>query len=341
MNTFLKIPTNLIHGTIKDESRYRHFSPFSVVGIAKNSLQLYLFNSMELKEGDIITVKILGMVLSAEVGGESNDLLIVKVEFIKRLRWEISHILIQHTQFTPKDLTDLGLSCRKIKSYLDYGLVKTEEEYQQVLKLRRQTYSQVNKMEADRPLNKLKYFFDEYSDILIVRHGNTIIGTAAIIYANGKDKLFEVQKLMMNQNDTLEYNDSMIEVAALCILKEYRRTDILHGVFENIFFQMMENKKTHIIASSDSTLAKTYKMIGFRNTGSYFIQPKYNDLQMQVLIVNKNAALKAQGVGFLYWWPIWGQVVTHMKSQSIVKIGHYDRIKLLARELAYKFVKTL
>lgn len=341
MNTFLEIPSYLLHGTIKDESRYRHFSPFSVIAIGNNSLRLSLSLSMVLNPGQQINIKILGMVLVAEVQRWNENLqwLEIDVEFIKRLRWELSHILIQHTEFTPLELTGIGLSCRKLKSYLDYSLIRTDEEYQQVLKLRRQTYSQANKMEADRPLEKLKYFFDEYSDVLIVRHGNKIIGSAAIIYGDGKDKMFEVQKLMLNNSDKLEYNDSMIEVAALCILKEYRKTDILHGVFENIFFYMMKNKKDYIIASSDSKLAKTYKMIGFKDTGDYFFQPKYNDLAMQVLIVNKNAALKAHGIGFLHWWPIWGEIVTYMKSQSMVKMGLYNRAKLFVREVAYKTMK--
>jgi hypothetical protein len=133
----------------------------------------------------------------------------------------------------------------------------------------------------------------------------------------------------------------MIEVAALCVLKDYRRTDIVHGIFENLCYQMIKNKKDYIIASSDETLAKTYKQIGFSDTGKSFTQPKYNDLYMHVLIVSKNAALKSKNVRFLHWWPIWGEIVRHMKETSLIEITYRDRMKLYAREVSFKAIKAL
>jgi len=346
MKAYLTIPQNLIHGTIKDDSRYRHFSSFSAIAISKNKLNLNLARKMELSKGQIIKIKVFGVVLHVEIihYDDNANQLAVYVKFTGRLRWEISRILLQYTQFTPQTLSELGLSCRKIKGYLDYSFVEAPEEYQQVLMLRRQTYSDANKMEIDRPLDKLKYFFDDYSDILIVRHGGNIIGSAAIIYGDGESKPFEVQQLMISNSiepNGLEFNDSMIEVAALCVLKEYRRTDIVHGIFENLCYEMMKHKKEYIIASSDETLAKTYKSIGFVDTGKTFTQPKYNDLYMHVLIVNKNAALKAANVKFLHWWPIWGEIVRHMKETSIIKINRTDRVKLYVREISYKVIKAL
>lgn len=347
MSISLNIPQNLIHGTIKDDSRYRHFSSFSAIEISKNQLVLKLTREMNLTIGQMIKIKILGVVLHVEVAAyDELNQLSVHVNFAGRLRWEISHILLQNTQFTPKELLELGLSCRKIKGYLDYSFVQSEEEYQQVLMIRRQTYSEVNKMEHDRPLEKLKYFFDDYSDILIVRHGGNIIGSAAIIYGDGKSKPFEVQQLMNddsnnNEMENIEFNSSMIEVAALCVLKDYRRTDIVHGIFENLCYQMIKNKKDYIIASSDEALAKTYKQIGFSDTGKSFTQPKYNDLYMHVLIVSKNAALQSKNVSFLHWWPIWGEIVKHMKETSLIEITYRDRIKLYAREVSFKAIKAL
>jgi hypothetical protein len=144
-----------------------------------------------------------------------------------------------------------------------------------------------------------------------------------------------------SEMENIEFNSSMIEVAALCVLKDYRRTDIVHGIFENLCYQMMKNKKDYIIASSDETLAKTYKQIGFSDTGKSFTQPKYNDLYMHVLIVSKNAALKSKNVSFLHWWPIWGEIVKHMKEESIIHISFLDRGRLLMREISYKIIKAL
>lgn len=67
MNSLLEIPQNLIHGTIKDDTRYRHFSSFSAIGISKNTLNLSLNRAMDLNKGDVIRIKIQGVILDVEV----------------------------------------------------------------------------------------------------------------------------------------------------------------------------------------------------------------------------------------------------------------------------------
>ena len=339
---FLSVPEHIICGTMKDEKSYKHYDYFSVVGIKAKHLELQMNRALAVEAGETIKIKLLGLYVSAQViyNDPNNQKVAVYLELEGRLRWDISHLLLLHTSYTPLELLNVGLSCRRIKGYMEYSFVDSEAEYQEVLKLRRQTYAEAGKMEADRDLNKLKYFFDDYSDILIVRHHGRIIGSATLIYGDGKHKKFEVQKFMEDCGDTsFDYNDDMMEVAALCVLKDYRKTDIVHGLFEHLCFEMMKKQKEQIIVSSDDKLAKVYNSMGFEYTGKHFTQPKYQDLHMHVMLVSKNAALKAQNIGFLHWWPVWGEIVKHMKAQSIVKIGFFDNIGLAARELSYKFVR--
>lgn len=339
---FLSVPEHIICGTAKDESAYKHYDYFSVIGVKANHLELQMNRPVSLEAGEKITIKMFGMLITGEAiyNNPENHRIAIHIEFDGRLRWEMSHLLIMHTHYTPQQLLEVGLSCRRVKGYMQYDFVKDAADYQEVLRVRRATYADANKMEPDRPLEQLKYFFDDYSDILVVRHNGRIIGSATLIYGDGTDKKFEVQKFMEDVGDrSIEYNDSMMEVAAVCVLKDYRKTDIVHGVFEHLCFEMMKNQKDQIIVSSDDKLAKVYNSMGFEYTGKKFTQPKYQDLDMHVMLVSKNAALKAQNIGFLHWWPVWGEIVKHMKAQSIVKIGFFDNLGLAARELSYKFLR--
>ena len=343
-NDFLPVPEHIICGTVKDESAYKHYDSFSVTGIKANHIEIQVSRRLSVDRGSSITFKLFGVIVRGEVVYHNTDTLriAVRVQFCSSVKWEMSHQLLMHTSYTPQQLNESGIACTKVKSYLEFGFCSSQEEYEQVLRLRRQTYSEVDKMEVDRPLDQLRYFFDDYSDILVVRHHGKVVGSAAIIHGNGRDKKFEVQKFMEDSGDfSIHYNEKMLEVAALCVLKDYRKTDLVHGVFEHLCYEMMKHKKDHIIASSDEILAKTYKTIGFMDTGRTFTQPKYQDLYMHVLIVSKDAALKARNVGFLHWWPIWGEIVKHMQEKSIVKIGFADSISLLIREFSYKAYRLI
>jgi len=339
---FLSIPEHIICGTMKDEKAYKHYDYFSVTGIKAKHLELQMNRTLAIKAGDIIRIKLFGLLVSAQViyNDHIDNKIAVYLDLAGRLRWEISHLLLLHTRYTPYELLKVGLSCSRIKAYMEFGFVENQQDYEEVLKLRRTTYAEAGKMEADRPLEQLKYFFDDYSDILVVRHNGRIIGSATLIYGDGQSQKFEVQKFMEEAGDhSFEYNDKMMEVAALCVLKDYRKTDIVHGVLEHLCFEMIKNKKEHIIVSSDDKLAKMYHSIGFEYTGKAFTQPKYQDLHMHVMIVSKDAPLKAQNVRFLHWWPLWGEIVKHMKEKSVVELGFFNNLSLSLRELSYKFVR--
>ena len=89
---------------------------------------------------------------------------------------------------------------------------------------------------------------------------------------------------------------------------------------------MMLNKN-YIIASTDKFLLKLYKSIGFKQTPFTFIQPKYNDLHMHVLVIHRDAAIRAKGVKKLIWWPLWGIVNAHLINKRVIKYQAYERLK--------------
>lgn len=245
----------------------------------------------------------------------------------KTLADQLNKYLMRYANVTPEQIRNAGLKVQSIKEFINYRYAETQADYEAILRTRRFTYSGVDKIDSKADLEKVSYFFDDYSQILMVMHNEEIIGSATIILGDGKEKPFEIQTFFDEKEIELPPSDKTLEVAALCLHPDYRDTDILHGVFEQIDMLTLMLNKDYIIASSDKHLIKLYKSIGFQKTPYRFVQPKYNQLTMEVLVIHRDAAIMAKGVKKLIWWPLWGTVNHYLQNRRVLSYSPYQKIK--------------
>lgn len=249
----------------------------------------------------------------------------------------LNKYLMRYTSSTPEEIRNAGFAVKTVKEFIQYKYAETQADYEAVLRTRRFAYSGVNKIDAEANLEKVSYFFDDYSHILMVMHNDEIIGSATIIVGDGNQKPFEIQTFFdKNALTDLPPSTETLEIAALCLHPDYRDTDILHGIFEQIYMLTMMLNKNYIIASSDKYLLNLYQSIGFKLTEHEFIQPKYNDLAMHVLVIHRDAAIRAKGVKKLIWWPLWGIVNSHLIKKRVIRYRHWERIKAKLLRKSFK-----
>ncbi len=255
----------------------------------------------------------------------------------KPLIEQLNTFLMQYTSASPEQIRNAGFKVITIKEFIHYRFAETQADYEAVLRTRRFAYSGVNKIDSEADLERVSYFFDDYSHILMVMHNDEIIGSATMIVGDGKDAPFEIQTFFDQDNPIkLPPADKTIEVAALCLHPDYRDTDILHGIFEQIYMLTMMLNKEYIIASSDKYLIKLYQSIGFKLTPYSFVQPKYNDLPMSVLVIKRSAAQSAIGVKKLIWWPLWGVVNKYLRKRRIIRFSGYQKAQALLLRWGFK-----
>ncbi|MFC3151265.1 GNAT family N-acyltransferase [Litoribrevibacter euphylliae] len=250
---------------------------------------------------------------------------------------QLNKFLMQYTSASPEQIRKAGFKVLTVKEFIHYRFAETQADYEAVLRTRRFAYSGVQKVDSEADLERVSYFFDDYSHILMVMHNEEIIGSATMIVGDGDKAPFEIQTFFDEDNPVeLPPADKTIEVAALCLHPEYRDTDILHGIFEQIYMLTMMLNKDYIIASSDKFLIKLYKSIGFKLTPFSFVQPKYNNLHMSVLVINRKAAQSAIGVKKLIWWPLWGVINKYLRERRIIKFNGYLKLKSAILRLGFK-----
>lgn len=255
---------------------------------------------------------------------------------------EISQYCFHHLAKSPRDLRRSGFRNYYVKELVQYKFVETQQEYEDVLALRRRNYSAVRKVKADAPLGSLSYFFDRYSRILVVYHRGKAIGTATLIMGNGSTQPLELEVLLpKEQFEQLPPYTESFEVAALCLDKEYRDTDILHGFFENIYKYAMMNGRRFIVISSDKYLAEMYKSIGFQETPFQFVQPKYRNLNMKVLVMDDLTTKWGKGMNPVQWWRVWGSVSLYLYRRRVIHYSLMERYRIHASRLLFQSAEWL
>lgn len=241
----------------------------------------------------------------------------------------LSQYCFHYLKCTPKALRAAGMRSYYVKDLVQFKFVETQQEYEDVLSLRRRNYAAVRKVDFDAPLKKLSYFFDRYSRILVVYHQGKAIGTATIIIGKRGIQPMEVEVLMAESDfHQLPPYEKMFEVAALCLDKGYRDTDILHGMFEQVYKYAIMHGRQYLVISSDKYLLDMYKTVGFQDTGFSFVQPKYRNLKMNVLCMDAMTTKWGKGMNPITWWGVWGNVSLYLHQRRILHYSPVEKMRV-------------
>ncbi|GLQ30207.1 N-acyl amino acid synthase FeeM domain-containing protein [Litoribrevibacter albus] len=340
---FNAIELNCVHllsGLMTHPFFYKTSSFFEVIEISREKLvvsgiqpDFTLFEDMEISFTLGMfqpTRPITGLIsqVSLRLDGKVQCTIKLTRNLPKLLIDQLNKFLMQYTSSTPEQIRQAGFKVLSVKEFIHYRFAETQADYEAVLRTRRFAYSGVKKIDSEADLERVSYFFDDYSHILMVMHNEEIIGSATMIVGDGDNAPFEIQTFFDDDNPIeLPPANKTIEVAALCLHPDYRDTDILHGIFEQIYMLTMMLNKEYIIASSDKYLLKLYQSIGFKLTPYSFVQPKYNDLQMSVLVIHQDAAQSAMGVKKMIWWPLWGVINKHLNDRRIIRFHPLQKIR--------------
>ena len=86
--------------------------------------------------------------------------------------------------------------------------------------------------------------------------------------------------------------------------------------------------RNHIVISSDKYLAELYKSIGFQETEFNFVQPKYRNLNMKVLVMTDLTTKCGKGMHPVDWWRIWGNVSLYLYRRRVIRYSLAERFRI-------------
>ena len=215
---------------------------------------------------------------------------VVGVSFV-RAKQATLHLLAQYVlQFggdaslrpTPRLLEDNGFVVQAVADALEFDLVRTDEDYREVLELRCQAYRAINPVE--KSVDEMGDVFDARARIIIVRFRGRIVATLRICFHGAADP-FELESLMALPPD-FPPRHLVVECSRAAVHPDFRGTDIFLNLMRYTALLTIQSNRRWIVQSTYEGLVPIYQRMGFQAVGGLHEYPPQPGLLLQMLSVD-------------------------------------------------------
>lgn len=242
---------------------------------------------------------------------------------------DLARYCFHFAQKTPRDINRAGLKTQHLQELVQYRFVETQAEYEAVLKLRRKSYASSGMCAKDDPIARFAMQQDAYGRILIAFHNDRVIGSALLVFGERGSQPFELDLLLpMSQFAMLPGYEELMEITAICIERHYQETDILHGVFENMYREGLSAGKKYVMVASSKEWFSRFSLMGFKSTGLSLSHPRKKELTLDVMLLNKDKGKTGKGMNPIRWWGVWGHVSLHLYQRRIIEYTPLQKLRV-------------
>lgn len=333
-------PEQSLKGQIVHPFIYKQNTYFELESLSRNGFyatninsDFTLFDGMEVTYslGSIEGLQsIKGKVSNIGLTSENKVSCFISTDYLPRKAEEqLAQHCFHFAQKTPRDIRMAGLNSENIQELVQYRFVETQAEYEAVLKLRRKSYASRGMCKKDEPIANFALKQDACGRILIVFHNARVIGTALLVFGERGERPFELDEhLSLQEFNTLPAYQELMEITAIFIEKFYQDTDVLHGVFESMYREGLSAGKDYVIVGSEPEWVGRYARMGFERTGLSFEHPRNCDIDMLVMVLNKDTGKTGKGMSPVLWWQVWGHVSVHLYQRRILDYSALQKMRV-------------
>ncbi len=248
----------------------------------------------------------------------------------KRLERDIINHLILDPGLNMEKIRNAGFKIRNIASGFRFRFVRTQEEYEQVLKLRFAAYEAAGKLPEGATLHTVIAPLDRISRILIALHGDNVVASVAMSFPETEDVILDTEKpLKGGYQGKVPQKTEMIEIARLCTAPEYRGGDLLLRMFEHIYRIFATSGRRYLISSTDKKLWPIYKNLGFKKVGLSYPHPYLAGMIHEVILIDLTVPVTGASIGLLRWHYLYSKMTEFMQRRQPLKRTGVGRLRYL------------
>lgn len=246
---------------------------------------------------------------------------------------------------SPDKLVASGLRLQSSSKVIDFTYVRSDDEYQEVLQLRKLAYARARKVSKDTSPEVLSDVYDSRSRILIGRYRGTIVATARIVFPDINDPLEHEEDITIPKD--FPRRDQLVEMSRVCTHPDYRGSDLLFGLFHHALLTILQSRRRWILASSITKLWPLYDKMGFKKTGLSYNNRLFGNLHHDVFLGDAVGALAGRNVSPLFWNLFYSHVWQFVDAHGIIgvdplvnfRIGMYRLLAPISHMIARRMLK--
>lgn len=276
----------------------------------------------------VAPVKIVRVGLTAVNG---KDKLSVGVEFVRlddHMRKTMAQYLIQFSNVeTLEELRIAGFNPGSVSKAVDFYYLKSEVDYQRVLELRLAAHEFDRNIKEDMHVaaHDMGDIEDTRSRIIVGMHQGRVVATGRIRF-NELDAPLEHEKYISWPAD-LPRRDQILEISRVCTDPEFRRGDLLAGLFQFACATCIQMEKPYVLIGSWPEMMPFYSKLGWKDTGLSHREPMWKS-QQHLMLGHSLDGMLGRGVNPIYWNLIWRVVADHTIKNGLIEPTGMDAIRL-------------
>ncbi len=252
----------------------------------------------------------LRVVRTSVVAHRDRDYLSADVEMVAPSRAALGLISQYLVKFGPgvsvKELRAADLEVTSVLPGIDFGYVQDQDDYVDVLQLRQLAYAAACKVPRQRPASSMGDEFDGRAQVLLARHRGRAVASMRLVLP-GPGELLE-HETYTPLPGALPGREEVIEITRVCTHPDYRRTDLLQGLFQHAVLSCARAGRRWVIGSSTPNLLPVYTRIGFTVTDLQYEHRALGGDKHVVFVGDLHAVLAGKGVNPLVWNALYSRV---------------------------------
>jgi hypothetical protein len=242
------------------------------------------------------------------------------VSIPKSVRSWIGRFLVYHHDLTPSHIRSLGFPVKELSNGFKFRFIKTEKEYEEVLKLRFLAYKEAGKVSEGKTHVDMAAPLDCFSRIMGVYHFDKLIGSVAIGFPPSDKILLDIERGFPGGfPKKIPPKTQIVEISRLCTHPEYRRTDLLVRMFEYTYKTVHCGQRGYYLTSTDDKLWPLYRRLGFKKTGMNYPHPFLAGIKHHVILGKKTTPDSGLGINPLSWNYLWRDMGQYLENRGFVK----------------------
>jgi predicted GNAT family N-acyltransferase len=206
-------------------------------------------------------------------------------------------------QFGPgtslQELRATGFRIRTSLPAVEFGSVRTDDEYREILALRRLAYVHAKKVSEDAKDLDMADEFDAQSRILFARYQGRMVASLRVMFPSGAaDPLKHEEYVRLPE--TLPPRDELVELSKACTHPDFRGSDLFYGLAKLATLTIAQAGRRWMLMSCTDGLVRVYTAFGWRRMSLSYVHPSMK-LEHHLLLGDVPAMLAGQGTNPIFW----------------------------------------